>query len=166
MKILQKVVLIGFFGVIIFIPQYSLKAQDLLFDADSASAVITQTNNMRTLAGAHKLIENTLLSRIAQKKAQSMAEGSYFSHTSPQGKGPWQWLAEAGYEYAEAGENLAVAYAGDFNVVDAWMNSPSHRENLLRSSFDEIGVGQASGVYKGRPAIFTVEFLAKRKRVQ
>jgi uncharacterized protein YkwD len=166
MKIFQKVVLIGFSGLLIFAPSYSLKAQGLMMGDQLARTIIVETNHARILAGVNVVSESTLLSRVAQRKAQSMADGSYFSHTSPSGKGPWQWLSESGYTYTEAGENLAVAYSDEWNVVNAWMNSLSHKENVLRQNFDEAGVGQAIGTYKGKPAIFIVEFLAKKKRVQ
>ena len=96
-----------------------------------------------------------------RKKAENMAHGSYFAHGGPDGKSAWAWLIDVGYRYKEAGENLAVQYVDSFDVVSAWMNSQTHRENLLRNSFTEIGVGQAIGVYKGRPALFTVSFFAK-----
>lgn len=141
-------------------------AQELIHSSEVSAELVQRTNSIRGSFGLNSLSESGLLDVVARQKAQSMADGSYFSHVSPGGKGPWRWLIDIGYGYEEAGENLAVSYVDDWDIVDAWMNSPSHRENVLRASFDEMGVGQASGVYKGRPAVFTVEFLAKRKKVR
>lgn len=122
-------------------------------------AVLTsQTNIDRALNGANPLIQNDLLDKAAQMKANDMAARGYFAHVSPDGKTPWYWLVEAGYKYRYAGENLAVNFFESSDVAEAWMNSPTHRANIIKKEYTEIGIGVASGVYEGRNTIFVAQF--------
>jgi uncharacterized protein YkwD len=85
------------------------------------------------------------LTRIAQTRADDMARRDYFDHSSPEGRTPWDYLAEAGYRYSDAGENLAAGQRTDEEVVRAWMESQGHRANLLNRAFVETGIGIARG---------------------
>ncbi len=120
--------------------------------------VMSLTNTARNQDHLKSLSENTLLREAAQKKAEDMALRGYFSHTGPDGKLPWQWLDSVGYSYRYAGENLAVNFTDTKELVDGWLASPGHRANILRSSFTDIGIGMATGTYKGRETIFVVQF--------
>jgi hypothetical protein len=86
-----------------------------------------------------------------------MAKNSYFSHDSPTGVTPWHWFKEAGYPFVHAGENLAVYFTDSGEVVNAWMNSPTHRANIVGSQYREIGVGTARGTYDGFETVFVVQ---------
>jgi hypothetical protein len=86
-----------------------------------------------------------------------MATQSYYAHVSPDGKTPLDWLKAAGYNYLNAGENLVIDRDTSKEAVTAWMNSPEHRENILRPQFTEIGVGVAKGKYDGLDTIFVVQ---------
>ena len=70
---------------------------------------------------------------------------------------PWFWFAEANYQFSYAGENLAVFFGDSEDVVDAWLNSPSHRANLLNQQFTEIGIAVAEGTYQGQETTFIVQ---------
>lgn len=120
--------------------------------------VIEATNSERIAQGVAPLISNTRLETAAQRKAEAMAREGYFSHVSPQGKTPWTWLREEGYEFSAAGENLAVNFFDSKDVARAWMNSVTHRANMINRTFTEVGIGVAEGPYKGRNAIFVVQF--------
>ena len=108
------------------------------------------TNEKRLDNDVEPLTENELLVQAAKLKAEDMATYGYFSHTSPDGKTPWSWL--------EAGENLAVNFTESSDVTEAWMNSPSHRANIVKNDYTEIGIAVASGTYEGRNAIFVAQF--------
>lgn len=123
--------------------------------------VIRLTNEERERGGVVSLEENFLLSLAADAKAKDMARKGYFAHTGPDGKTPWEWLREFGYAYAAAGENLAVRFHESADVVRAWMASPSHRANILRAGYTDIGVGLAEGTYQGVPATFVVQYFAR-----
>jgi len=129
--------------------------------AVASNKLIVLANEYRTEDGAPLLIENPLLTSAAEEKAQDMAERSYFSHQTPEGAEPWVFLDRAGYAYAVAGENLAVNFSESETVTNAWMNSPTHRANIVNREFTEIGVGVAQGVYKGHSATFVVQFFAQ-----
>ncbi len=108
-----------------------------------SSSVIDLTNQNRKDEKIKSLKPNATLALAAKAKAEDMATKGYFSHNGPDGTPPWHWLEEAGYKYQYAGENLAINYFDSKDVVDAWMNSPEHRANVLNNKFTEIGIGTA-----------------------
>lgn len=124
------------------------------------SVVVDLINREREDIKENALTANALLEKAAKMKAEDMAERGYFSHESPDGTTPWEWIKKAGYQFAYAGENLAINFFDSKDVVSAWMNSTSHKENILDKHFTEIGIGTARGVYKGKEALFVVQFLA------
>jgi uncharacterized protein YkwD len=125
------------------------------------SALGMLTNIEREKAGLEDLRENALLDQAAQAKAEDMASKGYFSHTSPDGLTPWDWLDRSGYEYRYAGENLALDFDDASSVTEAWMHSPGHRANIERAAYTEVGTGVAKGIYKGRMTTFYVQMYAK-----
>ena len=125
-----------------------------------APQVLVQSANTARQETKNKtLTVNPLLTRAAQLKANDMATKGYFAHTSPSGVTPWYWLSQAGYRYSTAGENLAVDFIDSSDVHRAWMDSPSHRANILNAGYTEIGIATATGTYKGYETIFVVQFL-------
>jgi len=122
--------------------------------------VVDLTNKEREDVQTRALTANVLLEKAAQMKAEDMATRGYFSHESPDGNAPWEWIKKTGYQFAYAGENLAINFFDSQDVVSAWMNSESHKENILDKHFTEIGIGTARGIYKGKEALFVVQFFA------
>lgn len=114
-----------------------------------------QKNDLRTLA------VSPLLTEAAQAKANDMAEKGYFAHITPEGYDSWHWFKEAGYVFEYAGENLAVNFSESADVQKAWMNSPSHRANILNDHFTEVGIAIAVGTYKGKQTVFAVQMFGK-----
>lgn len=123
----------------------------------SAAEIIRLTNQQRNLNGLAGLSENKQLNRAAEAKAADMLAFDYWAHYSPQGKSPWNFINDAGYQYTYAGENLARDFEDAEGVVTAWMNSPSHRSNMLDENFREIGVAVASGKLGGREGVLVVQ---------
>ncbi len=117
----------------------------------------TLANEERADLDVPPLVENPLLTKAAQMKAEDMARNSYFAHTSPTGITPWYWFDQVGYRYSHAGENLAVNFSESNDVGRAWMNSPTHKANIIKKDYTEIGIGVASGVYQGRNTIFVAQ---------
>ena len=103
--------------------------------------VVALVNQIRAQNGLSTLKENWQLSRVARYKSQDMADRNYFSHTSPTYGSPFQMMQQFGISYRSAGENIAKGYSTAQAVVNAWMNSPGHRANILNSSYTQIGVG-------------------------
>ncbi len=122
-----------------------------------SSAIVNLTNTDRGVNNLTYLAVNPVLERAAQMKAEDMAKKSYFAHTSPEGVTPWHWFKQAGYAFAYAGENLAIRFSDSMDVQRAWMNSPTHRANILNSHFTEIGIGIAEGMYEGQKTTFVVQ---------
>jgi len=121
------------------------------------AVVVDLTNQTRSDVSLGSLARNETLDRAAQLKAENMAKNSYFAHYAPDGTTPWYWFDVAGYNYIHAGENLAVHFTDSDEVVDAWMNSPTHRDNILNGNYTEIGVGTAKGKYQGYETVFVVQ---------
>jgi len=118
------------------------------------------TNEERTANKEATLTVNPILDKAAQMKATDMATNGYFAHTSPDGKTPWYWLEKAGYDYQYAGENLAVNFTDSKDVTNAWMNSLSHRSNIIKENYTEMGTGIATGIYEGEQTIFVAQVYA------
>lgn len=133
---------------------------DVLLGAVVHSDIISYTDRARVSAGGRPLVESELLTQAAQAKAEDMAARGYFSHTGPDGEEPWVWIELAGYAYQYAGENLAVRFEDSKDIVDAWMDSPGHRANIVKPHYTNIGVGIAEGEYQGAPATFVVQYFA------
>lgn len=115
------------------------------------------TNAERLENNLPELKENEILNRAAQMKAEDMAKKSYFAHTSPEGITPWYWLGQVGYNYSYAGENLAVHFIDSQDVTEAWMNSPTHRANIIHGAYTEVGTGVATGMYQGYETVFVAQ---------
>ncbi|MCA9345210.1 hypothetical protein KC871_01140 [Candidatus Saccharibacteria bacterium] len=118
--------------------------------AIGADTIITLSNQARQQNGVRELSTNSQLMSAAQAKAEHMVQNQYFAHFAPDGKTPWDFFKEAGYSYKVAGENLAITNEDDAAVVKGWLNSPTHRENLLSTQYNELGIGIARyGDYQG-----------------
>lgn len=107
--------------------------------------VIQLTNQQRAKYGLKALTPNWELSRVARYKAMDMRDKKYFSHTSPTYGDPFTMMKNFGISYRAAGENIAAGQSTPQEVVNAWMNSPGHRANILSTTFTQIGVGYAKG---------------------
>lgn len=119
-----------------------------------AQQVINLTNKERNKAGLPDLKASSQLSRLAQLKAEDMARNGYFSHTSPTYGSAFDMMKSQGISYRSAGENLAKGQPSAQAAMKGWMNSSSHRENILSSKYSEIGVGIAEN---GRGTIYWVQ---------
>jgi len=122
-------------------------------------------NNDRLNSGASELTWSPTLEKAAKLKAEDMAANGYFAHTSPTGVTPWYWLRQADYNFVYAGENLAIDFTESENVERAWINSPTHKENIMSQNFTEIGIATVDGIYNGRNTTFVVEFFGKPVQV-
>jgi hypothetical protein len=110
----------------------------------SSSGLLTATNSQRTKNGAQALKINSQLAAAAQAKAEDMATRNYWSHLTPEGKEPWIFIDRTGYDYLKAGENLAYGFSSSNKTVAGWMNSKSHRANLLDVRYLDVGFGFAN----------------------
>ncbi len=119
--------------------------------------VIELTNKEREKKGLSGLTENEALDKAAAAKAQNMFTENYWAHYAPSGKTPWDFILGAGYHFTYAGENLAKNFYKSDEVVTAWMNSPTHRENLLNPNYKDIGIAVVDGVLNGQKTTLVVQ---------
>lgn len=161
--LLRQAATVGMFGLVLLsFTMANLQAllwqqSDWLVGAILPAVVVELTNKERLVNEALPLVRSSVLDAAATLKAEDMARNGYFSHDSPTGITPWHWFAEVNYPFVHAGENLAVYFTDSSEVVDAWMNSPSHRANIVDSDYREIGIGVARGSYKGYDTIYVVQ---------
>lgn len=113
--------------------------------AQSSAALITLTNQQRAAAGLKPLVENRQLAASSQAKAQDMLQRGYWAHYAPDNTSPWDFMHASDYAFSYAGENLAKGFSDDQSVMDAWMQSPGHRQNILNPNFRDIGVTVMGG---------------------
>ena len=129
------------------------------------AALLASTNDERKSNNLEPLIINDKLSAAAAQKANDMLTKGYWSHDSPDGVKPWAWVESNNYSYTEAGENLAKNFTTAGSTVTAWMNSPSHRENVLNPNYQEVGFATVDGEMNGEPTTITVAFYGKPANV-
>ena len=119
--------------------------------------LLVLTNAKRAEYGFSPLTLNNQLSNAAALKAEDMFVKDYWAHNSPDGKTPWVFIKEVGYNYVYAGENLARGFNSAEEVVNAWMASPKHRDNLLFKNYSDVGFSVATGKLKGQDTVLIVE---------
>jgi hypothetical protein len=110
----------------------------------SISGLLADTNAQRAANGIAALSLNAKLDAAAQANADDMAARNYWSHYTPEGNPPWIWVTNQGYAYQALGQNLATVFYDEQSTINGWMASPPHRENLLNSTYTEVGFGYAN----------------------
>ncbi|MDD2822924.1 MAG: CAP domain-containing protein [Candidatus Daviesbacteria bacterium] len=123
----------------------------------SVEKIIEDTNRERQKNGLAPVTYNSALSEAAKMKAQNMFAENYWAHFAPSGKDPWGFMRDAGYRFSYAGENLARNFSNSEDVVSAWMASPTHRENLLNSKYQDIGIAIEDGILQGQKTTLVVQ---------
>jgi hypothetical protein len=111
----------------------------------ATDSLLTLTNQKRTELGLAPLQLNESLAKAAAMKADFMLENDFWAHNSPDGVTPWYFFQQVGYNYTYAGENLARGFTTSDEVMTAWMNSPTHKENILSPNY-----ARSVAVKKGR----------------
>ncbi len=119
--------------------------------------LLAVTNQKRAESGFGALTLNSALSQAAAAKAADMFANNYWAHNSPVGKTPWDFILGAGYRYTLAGENLAKNFQTSSGVVDAWMNSPTHKANIVKAGYRDIGFAIVNGVLNGEETTLVVQ---------
>lgn len=124
----------------------------------SPGEVIRLTNVQRAANGLQPLSENSTLDSAALAKGNDMLTKGYWAHFAPDGTSPWSFFLSFGYKYKYAGENLARDFSNANDAVNAWMNSPTHRENILNSNYRDVGIGVVEGSLAGADTTIIVQF--------
>lgn len=112
--------------------------------------VVELVNVERQKAGLPTLQMDSAISNVARAKSKDMAVNNYFAHQSPTYGSAGDMLRQFGIKWSAWGENIAAGQRTPETVVNAWMNSPGHRANILSNNFSKIGVGYETNS-SGRP---------------
>lgn len=127
--------------------------------------LLNLTNLKRAEAGLPPLNLDSQLSAAATAKANDMFGKNYWAHNAPNGTTPWFFVSNAGYQYIFAGENLAKDFSNSEGVVSAWMASPTHRDNLLKREYQDVGFAVANGRLAGEETTLVVQLFGTRQPV-
>lgn len=128
-------------------------------------SIIELTNREREKMGLSKVSENEALGKAAVLKAQNMFSENYWAHFAPSGKTPWDFILGSGYKFTFAGENLAKNFYNSEDVVKAWMDSPTHRDNLLNPKYQDIGIAVVDGVLNGQKTTLVVQMFGTNRNM-
>lgn len=162
-KTLIWVILVLFFLKALTIPFLIYFPKHFLFGEITKSFLIDLLNKERKARGLEPLKENKKLEKAAFLKAQDILEKDYFSHKSPEGIEPWYWFEIVGYNYKLAGENLAIGFLDSEEVHSAWLDSPSHKANLLNPNYKEVGIAVMKGNFKENETTVVVQLFGAPK---
>lgn len=160
---LQKAAILGMFVLVVL--SFTLAnlqsliwiSSDWMVSTILPSVIVELTNGEREDGQLTDLRRSEVLDKAAKMKAEHMAANEYFAHYSPEGISPWYWFDTADYHYVHAGENLAIHFTDSGEVVKAWMDSPTHRDNIMNGNFTEIGIGTAEGYFEGHKTVYVVQ---------
>lgn len=151
------IVFLLFFGFgLRFVNKY---VPNILGIATNISVVdlLKDTNQKRVAAGLPMLNLNSQLSEAASAKASDMFKNNYWAHFGSNGSSPWTFITNSGYRYSFAGENLAKDFNNSSSVVEAWMASPSHKSNILKPEYQDIGFAVVNGTLNGQETTLVVQ---------
>ena len=102
--------------------------------------LFVEINQIRKENKLPELQNNILLQNAAKQKTADMVNSNYFSHISPSNKKWSDFIKNEGYSYIYAGENLAKDYSNSSEIISAWIESPTHKENILNPDFVDTGI--------------------------
>lgn len=150
-----------------FIVSTSIKAfaDDAGNTSGSDLVALEAVNEIRSNQGLHSLGWSNKLSVVATIKANDIINRGYFDHTNPDGEMIWSELSKNGYNYATAGENLAIDFGNIDEAYDAWVKSPSHLENIISKKFTDFGFGVATGNFEGKITNVYVQIFASPETI-
>lgn len=129
----------------------------------SVHGILDSTNRQRKANGSLlRLSQNSKLNQIANLRIKDMFAKGYFEHISPSGIGASDIASDVGYEFILVGENIALGnFNGDEAMVQAWMDSPGHRANILNKRYTEIGIAAEKGLYQDKMMWLAVQIFAR-----
>lgn len=131
----------------------------------SVQRLLDLTNSKRQQQGLSALSLNEKLSKAAFSKGESMFAKNYWAHNAPDGTTPWYFIRQAQYDYVYAGENLARGFTKSDDIIEAWMESPTHKENMLSPNYRDIGFAVLEGKLMEEQTTLVVEMFGNTESV-
>lgn len=161
-------------GILLFITVFSWSFPNVLIKKGvlGISYSITdgqfmdKINFIRKQNGLSPLNLNNKLSLAATEKAKDMVARNYWSHFGPTGTSPWYFINKNNYKYVYAGENLAKGYTNIDEVFNSWMNSDTHKKNILSVNYKDTGFAMVTGNLNGESTTIIVEIFASSNKIQ
>jgi hypothetical protein len=160
------------FSALIFALAFVLFDQPLLINQTTANekiitvtptTMIELTNQVRQENNLNQLDSNQQLNLAASNKVKDIFAHQYFSHTGADGSSFSSWFKKAGYDnYAIVGENLAMGYFNQPDIMSAWLASPKHRENIINPLYEDIGLAAATANFHGQQTTIVVQLFGKQ----
>ncbi|MBP7740829.1 hypothetical protein KA089_01445 [Candidatus Woesebacteria bacterium] len=157
--IFMTLIAIGFYELVGFSSAIGLPKGNVLGYASSITIeqIIEGTNRERSNQGLVALTYNNELAKAAASKASDMFANQYWAHTSPSGKEPWDFIKTVNYNYKVAGENLARDFDTTRPMIAAWMNSPTHKDNIMNPRYRDTGLAVVNGKLNGVETTLVVQ---------
>ena len=131
----------------------------------SVDRLLALTNDERQQNNLTPLVYNPQLSQAAIAKAQDMFAKDYWSHFGPNGETPWNFILTSGYQYEYAGENLAKNYIDSKAVVNAWLNSETHKANILNRHYEDVGYAVVNGTIANEQTTLVVQMFGSKTKI-
>jgi len=128
----------------------------------NTSEIININNTARKELGLQPLVFSPELTKATRLKLSNMQTEHYFNHYNANGKSLKNFLNDVNYNYLYAGENLARNYNDNHELVQAWLDSPTHRHNMLYPNFNEVGIAFAYVNLNGVDQLVTVMMFGKK----
>jgi len=144
---LRRLLIVAVFALPLFAQRIPSTRTDITRDS-----VVAEMNRVRREAGLGPLREDVRLDGAADDRMKDMEDLGYWAHVAPDGRKPFTWYEGRGYKYSNAGENLACGFETAEVLIDSWMESPGHRDNILSPLYQDCGIAIIDGSTKGRAA--------------
>jgi uncharacterized protein YkwD len=111
----------------------------------TVKTVVAEMNVRREAAGLPPLRSDDRLANAASDRMRDMEDQQYWAHVAPDGRRPFEWLRPRGYDFYYAGENLATGFETAEVLVESWMESKGHRDNIMSPIYQDCGVAIIDG---------------------
>jgi len=118
--------------------------------------IIQLTNETRMNSSLSALSENQLLTQSAYDKAYAILDAQKFAHNINDRKFS-DWIKDNNYNYSYIGENLAIDFVTSEGVINAWLDSPAHKKNIINPRYQEIGIATVDGIFNGLATTLVVQ---------
>ncbi len=123
--------------------------------------ILNIVNQERLQYNLDVLMLNENLQSAAQAKAEYLMTEQIFSHYGKNGEPFSTWIKQNDYQYLRVGENLAISFEDNEKIVQAWLNSETHRKNILNPYYQETGIAISQGLYKNKPTYIVVQIFGQ-----
>lgn len=154
-------------SILLAVPRLSelTRVSEPLADLPSVRSItLARVNQARRQARRPPVASSSALDAAAQRYAEEMLGRRFYGHRSPEGSVPADRAAAAGYgEFAYLGENIAKGLFTPEEVVERWLGSRDHRENILHPMAAEMGIGVAFGDTPEGFQILWVQMFGRRR---